>query len=223
QDLEIIKLKTRVKKLERANKVKAFKLRRLRKVGISQRVDTSDDTIMEDEAIEVVTTAKLITEVVAAVSEIVSVAAVVPTVTAAPVKVAVPSTRHDTAAYGEVPTVSQELSIPSPTTPTPPPQPPHDLPSTSQVHHTPPQSPQRVDTLEDTVMDDASNQGRIIDEMDKDNVVSLMDDKEEDKKDEEAKEDEPTEVQEVVDVVTTAKLITEVVTVASTIISAAEP
>nr|GEV92221.1 xylulose kinase-1 [Tanacetum cinerariifolium] len=48
QDLGIIKLKTRVKKLERANKVKALKLRRLRKVGTSQRVDTSDDTIMED-------------------------------------------------------------------------------------------------------------------------------------------------------------------------------
>nr|GEW98444.1 hypothetical protein [Tanacetum cinerariifolium] len=48
QDLEIIKLKTMVKKLKRANKVKALKLRRLRKVGTSQRVDTSDDTIMED-------------------------------------------------------------------------------------------------------------------------------------------------------------------------------
>nr|GEW86022.1 xylulose kinase-1 [Tanacetum cinerariifolium] len=86
QDLEIIKLKTRVKKLERANKVKALKLRRLRKVGTSQRVDTSNDTIIEDEEVEVVTTAKLITEVVAAVSETVSAAAVVPTVTVAPVK-----------------------------------------------------------------------------------------------------------------------------------------
>nr|GEY22670.1 hypothetical protein [Tanacetum cinerariifolium] len=56
------------------------------------------------EAMEVVTTAKLITEVVAAVSETVSVAAVVPTVivvdvpaatvTPAPVKVVVPSTRR---------------------------------------------------------------------------------------------------------------------------------
>nr|GEX77411.1 hypothetical protein [Tanacetum cinerariifolium] len=48
QDLEIIKLKTRVKKLERVNKVKTLKLRRLRKVRTSQRVDTSDDTDMED-------------------------------------------------------------------------------------------------------------------------------------------------------------------------------
>nr|GEZ44822.1 hypothetical protein [Tanacetum cinerariifolium] len=140
------------------------------------------------------------------------------------------STGDDTAAHGEVPTVSQEPSIPSPTPPTPLPQPPQALPSTSH--------------------------GRIIDEMDKDDAVALMDDKEEDKKDEEAKvvendqvqgrqaesqakifkinmdhaskvlsmqEDEPAEVQEVVDVVTTAKLITEVVTFASTIISAAEP
>nr|GEV28386.1 hypothetical protein [Tanacetum cinerariifolium] len=46
---------------------------------------------------------------------------------------------------------------------------------------------QRVDTSEDTVMDDASNQGMIIDEIDKDDDVTLMDDKEEDKKEEEAK------------------------------------
>nr|GEX71593.1 hypothetical protein [Tanacetum cinerariifolium] len=137
QDLNIIKLKTRVKKLERTNKVKTLKLRRLRKVGTSQRVDTSDDTLMEDvsnqgriideldkdegvvlmsekeeketkkvkditdepeiqEAMEVVTTAKLITEVVAAVSETVNAAAVVPaaTVIPAPAKVVVPSTRR---------------------------------------------------------------------------------------------------------------------------------
>nr|GEY92073.1 putative ribonuclease H-like domain-containing protein [Tanacetum cinerariifolium] len=170
QNLEITKLKTRVKKLERANKVKTLKLRRLRKVGTSQRVDTLDDTVMEDvsnqgrmivkldkdecavlmnekeeteevkditgdaqvkerqaeiyqidmdhaakvlsmqkdepeiqEAVEVVTTAKQITEVIAAVSETVSAAAIVPSVTAAvpgatvtpaPVKVAVPSTRR---------------------------------------------------------------------------------------------------------------------------------
>nr|GEW54179.1 hypothetical protein [Tanacetum cinerariifolium] len=101
---------------------------------------------------------------------------------------------------------------------------------------------QRIDTSDDTGMEDASNQGRI-DEMDKDDTVALMDDKEEDKKEEYAKvveddqvqgrqaeslakiykinmdhalkvlsmqEDEPAEVNEVVDVVTTAKLITEI-------------
>nr|GEV14205.1 hypothetical protein [Tanacetum cinerariifolium] len=102
---------------------------------------------------------------------------------------------------------------------------------------------QWIDISEDAVMDDASNQGKIIDEMDKDDVVALMDDKEKEKTEEEAKvveddqvhgrqakiykidmdhaskvlsmqEDEPAKVQEVVDVVTTAKLITEVVTAA---------
>nr|GEU87439.1 hypothetical protein [Tanacetum cinerariifolium] len=43
QKLEILKLKARVKRLERANKVKSSKLRRLRKVGTSQRVVSSDD------------------------------------------------------------------------------------------------------------------------------------------------------------------------------------
>nr|GEZ37463.1 hypothetical protein [Tanacetum cinerariifolium] len=125
QALEITKLKRRVKKLERGNKVKVLKLRRLKKVGTSQRIDTSDDTMIED----------------------------------------------------------------------------------------------------------ASNQGRMIDALDSDSGVALMDDKEEEKKVKEAKflEDEP-EVQEVVDVVTTAKLIIEVVTAASesviaasTTIAAAEP
>nr|GEU88343.1 hypothetical protein [Tanacetum cinerariifolium] len=162
----------------------------------------------------------------------------------------------------------QEPSILSPTPPTQPPQPPQDLPSTSQVQHTPPQSPQaqpqpqpqpqpqqatdfpmsllqealdacvaltrRVDNLKyDKVAQaleitklkkrvkklEKGNRGRIIDEMDKDDAVALMDDKEEDKKDEEAKEDEPAEVQEVVDVVTTTKLITEVVTASSEIVT----
>nr|GEY01986.1 uncharacterized mitochondrial protein AtMg00810-like [Tanacetum cinerariifolium] len=139
QDLEITKVKTRVKKLERANKVKALKLRRLKKVGTSQRIESSDDIDIDDasnqgrmideldrdtgialmvdegtkkkvedaqvagdeqEAVEVVTTAKQITEVVAAVSESVSTAsatiAVVPaaTITAAPVRVAAASTRR---------------------------------------------------------------------------------------------------------------------------------
>nr|GEU82480.1 hypothetical protein [Tanacetum cinerariifolium] len=48
QDLEILKLKTRVKKLEKANKVKTIKLKRLRKVGTSQRIESSNDTLIED-------------------------------------------------------------------------------------------------------------------------------------------------------------------------------
>nr|GEY96261.1 hypothetical protein [Tanacetum cinerariifolium] len=89
---------------------------------------------------------------------------------------------------------------------------------------------QRVETSDDNVMDDESNLGRMIAEMDQDDDVVLEDDKEEDRKVadavkdvEEAKEDEtePTEVQEVVDVVTTAKLITKVVTTASETVTAA--
>nr|GEY86275.1 hypothetical protein [Tanacetum cinerariifolium] len=38
----------RVKKLEKGNKVKVLKLQRLKKVGTSQRVDTSEDTVMDD-------------------------------------------------------------------------------------------------------------------------------------------------------------------------------
>nr|GEY30410.1 hypothetical protein [Tanacetum cinerariifolium] len=157
QALEITKLKKRVKRLEKGHKVKVFKLNRLKKVGTSQRVNTSDDNIMED----------------------------------------------------------------------------------------------------------VSNQGRMIDELDRDEGVALMGENEEEKKAKEVKdivddaqvegrqaeiqaqiyqidmdhalkvlsmqEDKP-EVQEAVDVVTTAKLITEVVTAASTpvsdasiIIPAAEP
>nr|GEV44328.1 hypothetical protein [Tanacetum cinerariifolium] len=89
------------------------------------------------------------------------------------------------------------------------------------------------------MMDDASNQGRRIDELDKDDVVALMDDKEEVKKNEEAKVVEDDQVQgrqaesqakiykidvdhdsKVLKVVTTAS---EIVTAAYTIISAAEP
>nr|GEW12147.1 hypothetical protein [Tanacetum cinerariifolium] len=88
---------------------------------------------------------------------------------------------------------------------------------------------QRVDTFDDTVMDDESNPGRMIAEMDKDVVVVLMNDKEDDKKVEETKvvesvqedETEPAKVEEVVDVVTTAKLITKVVTAASETVIAA--
>nr|GFC08175.1 hypothetical protein [Tanacetum cinerariifolium] len=43
QQLEIVKLKARVKKLEKINKVKSSKLRRLKKVGTSQRIESSDD------------------------------------------------------------------------------------------------------------------------------------------------------------------------------------
>nr|GEV18096.1 hypothetical protein [Tanacetum cinerariifolium] len=48
QALEIIKLKRKVKKLKKGNRVKVLKLRRLKKVGTSQRIDTSEDIVMKD-------------------------------------------------------------------------------------------------------------------------------------------------------------------------------
>nr|GEX01160.1 hypothetical protein [Tanacetum cinerariifolium] len=111
------------------------------------------------------------------------------------------------AAHGKVPTVVEEPSIASPTPPTPSLQPSQDISLTSQVQPTPPQSPQlkrrvkklerrnkvrvlklrrlqrvriaqRVDTSNDTVMDDVSNQERMIVEIDQDIDVILDDDKE---------------------------------------------
>nr|GEW82608.1 hypothetical protein [Tanacetum cinerariifolium] len=177
QALEITKLKQRVKKLERRNK--ASKLKRLKKVGSTQRIDTSDDTVMDDvskqrriiadidadvevtlkdvvadakdgqaaemeendevepaelkELVEVVITAKLITELVTAASATITAAAPQLTTTAAPTLTTAPS---DVSATNDVvPTAIEEPSIPSPTPPTPPtppPQQPHDLISTSQ-------------------------------------------------------------------------------------------
>nr|GEW75557.1 hypothetical protein [Tanacetum cinerariifolium] len=48
QDLEITKLKRRVKKLERRNTVRKLKFKRLQRVGTSQRVETSDETVLDD-------------------------------------------------------------------------------------------------------------------------------------------------------------------------------
>nr|GFA53663.1 hypothetical protein [Tanacetum cinerariifolium] len=106
QDLEIIKLKTRVKKLERSNKGRIIDELDKDEGGVLMSEKEEKET--EEEAVEVVTIAKLIIEVIAAVSETVSAAAVipaavtetistvavVPTITTAPVKVAVPSTRR---------------------------------------------------------------------------------------------------------------------------------
>nr|GEZ09032.1 hypothetical protein [Tanacetum cinerariifolium] len=172
-------------------------------------------------------------------------------------------------AHGEVPNVDEEPSIPSPTPPTLPSQPSQDIPSTSQIAQAleisklkkrvkklerrnkvkvlklkrlqKARTTQRVETSDETMMDDVSNQGRMIAKMDQDANVVLEKVKEvaEDAKVDacvdiqerkaESQEEiykidlghtnkvlsiqedkiEPTEVQEVVDVVTTAKIITE--------------
>nr|GEW32657.1 hypothetical protein [Tanacetum cinerariifolium] len=140
------------------------------------------------------------------------------------------------AAHDEVTTVAEEPSIPSPTPPTPPPQPSHDIPSTSQMvkklerrnkvrvlklrRSQKVGTTQQVETSDETVMDNVSNQGRMIAEMDQDADVVLKDDKE-------VADDVKDNIDE--NVVSTAKIITEVVTaanetitVASTTITAAE-
>nr|GFA41176.1 hypothetical protein [Tanacetum cinerariifolium] len=112
QRLEIIKLKARVKKLEKTDKVKSSKFRRLRKVGASRQVESSDDIedvfnqgrmMNEDEGIEleddsevqevveVVTTAKLITEVVTAAASQVSAASTTIPAASASIPTAKPS------------------------------------------------------------------------------------------------------------------------------------
>nr|GEV76685.1 hypothetical protein [Tanacetum cinerariifolium] len=99
QQLAIVKLKARVKKLEKLNKVKSSKLRRLKKgrnivdmdEGIKLVVDQEKDAEVQ-EAVEVVTTAKLITKVItAAATQVVAASTPIPaakpktlTITAAP-------------------------------------------------------------------------------------------------------------------------------------------
>nr|GEY69317.1 hypothetical protein [Tanacetum cinerariifolium] len=84
---------------------------------------------------------------------------------------------------------------------------------------------QRIESSADTDIEDASNQGNMITDLDRDTNVALMDDEETEKKAEDAQvlsmqEDKP-EVQEAVEVVTTAKLITEVVAAVSESVIAA--
>nr|GEW47535.1 hypothetical protein [Tanacetum cinerariifolium] len=147
----------------------------------------------------------------------------------------------------------EEPSIPSVTPPTPPPQPSQDQPSTSQANLTPPhssqaqpQSPQHqpqpsqyarlpMDLLQN-LMDTCTTltrRGMMIADMDADVDVTLKD-VAADVKDVALKmlrlmnimqddEGEPAKLQEVVEVVTTTKLITKVVTVTSATLTAAAP
>nr|GEV77935.1 retrovirus-related Pol polyprotein from transposon TNT 1-94 [Tanacetum cinerariifolium] len=152
--------------------------------------------------------------------------------------------RDDSAAHGEVPTAQPPSPSPQPQ---PQPQQAAEFPTSllQEVMDTCAALTKRVNHLEfDKVAQaleitklkrrvkklEKRNKGRIIAEMDQDDVVVLEDDKQEDRevadvvKDvKKAKEDktEPAEVQEVVDVVTTAMLITKVVTAASETVTAA--
>nr|GEU55248.1 hypothetical protein [Tanacetum cinerariifolium] len=151
-----------------------------------------------------------------------------------------PDPKSDVSAGDDVvPTVVEEPSIPSPTPPTLPPQPSQDQPSTSQKLERRNKASklqrlkkvgtaQRIKTSDDTVMDDVSKQGRMIADMDVDVDIILEDAKEVVSADVDESADvqgrkAPAELQEVVEVVTIAKLITEVVTAASATITAAAP
>nr|GEW31077.1 putative ribonuclease H-like domain-containing protein [Tanacetum cinerariifolium] len=80
----------------------------------------------------------------------------------------------------------------------------------------------KVETSDDSVMDDVSKQGRIIANMNADKDVTLKDVAAVAKDVQDAEiEEKPAELQQVVEVVTIAKLITKVVTAASTTITAA--
>nr|GEU67972.1 hypothetical protein [Tanacetum cinerariifolium] len=157
QALEITKLKRRVKKLERRNKVRVLKLRRLQKVRTSQRVETSDDTVMDDEYDHGRMIAKMDQDDVVVL--------------------------EDDKENREVADKAKEIAEDA-----------------------------KVDENVDTQGRTAESQAKIykIDMDHANKVLSMQED-----------ETEPAEVQEVVDVVTTAKLITEVVTTTSETVTAA--
>nr|GEU75330.1 xylulose kinase-1 [Tanacetum cinerariifolium] len=109
----------------------------------------------------------------------------------------------------DVPAADVEPSLPSPTPTTQPPPPSQELPSTSQVISTPPPSPieeiiANIDADEDVTLKD----------------VAAVEKTVEIEKDADDDELEPVELKEVVEVVTTAKLMTEVVTATATITAA---
>nr|GEX83766.1 hypothetical protein [Tanacetum cinerariifolium] len=164
QALEITKLKRRVKKLEKRNKVKVLKLRRLKRVGSAQRIDTSDDTIMDDLSNQ----GRMIVDMDEDVDVVLE----------------------------EAKDVNDDVAA--------------DNAKVVQVANV-------KDNKVADVEDNADIQGRIAEseakiykiDMDHANKVLSM----------QEEESEPAELQEVVDIVTTAKIITEVVTAASTTIT----
>nr|GEV89194.1 hypothetical protein [Tanacetum cinerariifolium] len=104
-------------------------------------------------------------------------------------------------AVDDVPAAADEPSIPSPTPATQPPPPSQELPSTSQGVIA------NIDADEDVTLKDVAK-----------DVVVVKKDAEIEENDDKL---EPTELKEVVEVVTTAKLMTKVVTAASATIIAA--
>nr|GEW20663.1 hypothetical protein [Tanacetum cinerariifolium] len=79
----------------------------------------------------------------------------------------------------------------------------------------------RIESSDDIDMEDASNQGRMIADLDRDEGIALMDDEGAEKKEKDTHVADEPDLQEVVEVVTTAKLITKVVVAVSESVSAA--
>nr|GEV11080.1 hypothetical protein [Tanacetum cinerariifolium] len=152
QSLEITKLKQRVKKLERRNKLKVSKLRRLKRVLTAQRVDTFDNTVIDDVSKQ----GKIIAGMDA----------------------------DEDVTLKDVADVAKDVD---------------DVVKDAKIKE-----------MADLQGRQAESQAQIyqIDLEHADNVLSMQDD-----------ELEPVELQEVVEVVTTAKLMTEVVTAASATIT----
>nr|GFB51979.1 hypothetical protein [Tanacetum cinerariifolium] len=99
QQLEILKLKARVKKLERLNKVKSSKLRHHSSKVLSMQEDDAE----VQEAVEIVTTAKLMTEVVtAATTQVVAASTPIPAAKPAIVDVSIPISAAKPAAKPKV-------------------------------------------------------------------------------------------------------------------------
>nr|GFA46997.1 hypothetical protein [Tanacetum cinerariifolium] len=151
QKLEIIKLKARVKRLERVNKVKSSKLRRFRKVGASKRIESSDDMedvfnqgrmiddLDKDEGIELqalVDRTKIVIseDVIHEVLQLDDVEGVEQVQADDAIAATVQEIVTEDVANEAIPSTPTPLIIPSP--------PSHDIPSTSQVQSSHPQQPQ---------------------------------------------------------------------------------
>nr|GEV40657.1 hypothetical protein [Tanacetum cinerariifolium] len=152
QALEILKLKKKVRKLEMKKKLKASGLKRLQKVRTNQRIESSADTIMDDQE-----DASKQREIIANIDA------------------------DEDVTLKDVAAVAKEVKVKK----------------DADVHGRPEESQAQIYKMD-------------LEHADK--VLSMQDDVE-----------EPAELQEVIEVVTTAKLMTEVVTAATTTITAAAP
>nr|GEX73933.1 hypothetical protein [Tanacetum cinerariifolium] len=157
QAMDIIKLKHRVKKLEKRTKVRVLKLKRLQRVGTSQRVETSDDIVMDDESNQERMIAEMDMDDAVVLKD---------------------DKEKDSEVADEVKDVEEDK-----------------VDESAQVQGRTAESQAKIYKID---MDHANK------------VLSMQED-----------ETKPAKVQEVVDVVTTAKLITEVVTAASETVTAA--